>query len=151
WAPALAVTQPPKPINRVNAARVGLAGTAQPGVLITVYFRDQDSAIVGPRYAQAGARGGWSLKNIDVTSLADGPIECQVYATDPAGNEAAVSGWTTKSMELRVGLVQGPINVRKGSAMRPVIAQLWDAYGNAVPLAGQAVTLSVLDASGSVV
>lgn len=149
WAPRLAVTSPLRPVNWTNATRVALAGTSEPGALITLQFVDYSGASAGPLYTRANALGRWAMAGIDLSALADGWVRCEVHATDAAGNDTLVSGGTTKSVQMRLGLTTNPANSRVRQVAPPLVVQMLDAYGNPVPVARQAVTLTLTDVTGT--
>ncbi|MGB7251501.1 MAG: Ig-like domain-containing protein, partial [Phormidesmis sp.] len=95
---APAITTPIEGDDVVNAAEqtdVLLEGSAEPDSVIDVVFTDAAGETVTAQVT-ADVTGDWSLtgSEVDITALADGPIDVAVTATDAAGNASSAGSAT---------------------------------------------------------
>lgn len=95
-APAVAFSPNPSNITNANKASLSAAGTGEEGAGISVVITD--SVLQTTAATTTVSSGVWSVSGINATTLADGPVDYVVTATDAAGNIATQRFTATKSV-----------------------------------------------------
>ncbi len=136
---------PVAPVNQATNLHLSLAGVTVPSAAIGVTVTDALGHSVNAT-TTATTGGAWSLPAVDVHSLADGILTIHVTATDAAGAHTTRVAWTTKSAAVFPTFALEPNSEPAGTTLFAIV-QLRDAFGNALHLAGQSVTVSLVDAT----
>ncbi len=102
-APAVTISSVTSPVDQsLSASGTGEAGSTVVLIVSDGLYAAVQATVVGPG-------GAWSIANIDVSVLADGPITVYASDTDAAGNAAVSIVHTTKST-FALTSVTDPIN-----------------------------------------
>ncbi len=109
---AIAITMVTDPVNAANAANTSASGTGQAGATVTLVVSDGTNSTTAYT-TTIDDNGTWSIENIDVSSLADGPITYTVTATDTQEHSAQSTRTVTKDTtppEVQITQTTDPVN-----------------------------------------
>jgi len=73
------------PVNAANVTAASISGTSEEGVIVKVSVTD-GVVTTNELFTVVAAGGSWTISNINLAALADGPITYVIIATDAAGN-----------------------------------------------------------------
>ena len=95
-APVVAITSVTNPITAANASNTTASGTGEAGDTISLVATD-GTHTTSPLTTTVTTGGTWSINNVNVSTLNDGPVTYTATVTSPSGNTAQGSDTAIKS------------------------------------------------------
>ncbi len=109
-SPVVTISVGTPTIDISNETTTSVSGTGENGDTVTVTASDAAGNMVTSPSTLAITGGVWSINDIDVSSLDDGPISYTAVITDGSGLTAQASAMATKSTVQITSVSPNPIN-----------------------------------------